>query len=114
MSATGSQDDHEVRCSQCRMKIQQRDGDHPVIRNAILRVDLNTAQSYAKCPRCKTWNLVALHYTRLAVGEEFRDCQNPSDDEGHKSQSKTRTEGVGGSSRHLGSCISRSPGRGRG
>jgi phage FluMu protein Com len=68
VNAAESQNDHELRCSQCRMKIQQRDGDSLVIRNAILRVDLQTAQSYAKCPRCKTWNQVALHYTRSAVG----------------------------------------------
>ncbi len=68
MDATNSQDDHEVRCSQCRMKIQQRDGDFLVIRNAILRVDLRTAVSLAKCPRCKTWNQVALWHAGSAVG----------------------------------------------
>jgi hypothetical protein len=49
------------------MKIQQWDGEYLVIRNAILRVDLRTSMSYAKCPRCKTWNQVALHYARSAV-----------------------------------------------
>lgn len=68
MNATNSQDDHEVRCSQCRMKLQQRDGDYLVIRNAILRVDLRTAISQAKCPRCKTWNQVAIRYAGSGVG----------------------------------------------
>ena len=62
MCTTDSQEHQEVRCSQCRMKIQERDGEYLVIRNAILRVDLQTAVSQAKCPRCKTWNRVALRY----------------------------------------------------
>lgn len=59
--------DLEIRCPQCRMKIQQRDGEYLVVRNAILRVDLRTAVSYAKCPRCKTWNLVPLLGLRTAT-----------------------------------------------
>ena len=59
--------DLETRCPRCRMKIQQRDGEYLVVRNAILRVDLCTGTSYAKCPRCKTWNQVALHYVRSAM-----------------------------------------------
>jgi hypothetical protein len=49
------------------MKIQQREGDFLVVRNAILRVDLRTAASYAKCPRCKTWNRVPLRYLGAAM-----------------------------------------------
>ncbi len=49
------------------MKIQQRDGEYLVVRNAILRVDLRTAISYAKCPRCKTWNAVPLLRLRSAI-----------------------------------------------
>lgn len=52
--------DFEIRCPQCRTKIQQREGEYLVVRNAILRVDLRTAISYAKCPRCKAWNPVPL------------------------------------------------------
>ncbi len=57
----------DIRCSQCRTKIQQWDGDYLVVRNAILRVDLRTTLSYAKCPRCKTWNQVSLRYLRSAM-----------------------------------------------
>lgn len=61
------QGDLDVRCPQCRTKIQQREGEYLLVRNAILRVDLRTAISYAKCPRCKTWNQVSLRYLRSAM-----------------------------------------------
>ena len=57
----------DIRCPQCQMKIQQRDGDYLVVRNAIIRVDLRTTLSYAKCPRCKAWNQVSLRYPRSAM-----------------------------------------------
>lgn len=59
--------DLDIRCPQCRTKIQHRQGDYVVVRNAILRVDLRTALSYAKCPRCKTWNQVSLRFLRSAM-----------------------------------------------
>jgi len=65
--ATEEQEGLEIRCPQCRTKIQERDGDYLVVRNAILRVDLRTTLSYAKCPRCKTWNRVSLRYLRSAM-----------------------------------------------
>lgn len=58
----------EVRCPQCRTKIQEHDGEYLVVRNAILRVDLRTARAYAKCPRCKTWSQVPLQYVGSGVG----------------------------------------------
>lgn len=68
MDATDRQDDHQVRCRRCQMKVQERDGDYLVVRNAIIRVDLRTALSYAKCPRCKAWNQVGLQLVKSAEG----------------------------------------------
>ncbi len=58
----------EVRCPQCRLKIQERDGDYLVVRNAILRIDLRTHRSFAKCPRCKRWNQVAIRLVSSPAG----------------------------------------------
>lgn len=53
----------DVRCPNCRTKIQRQDGDCLYLRNAIIKVDLLTHASYAKCPQCKTWVEIPLRYT---------------------------------------------------
>lgn len=53
---------HEEKCPHCREKLQKRDGQYLFLRNAIIKVDLTTAHSYAKCPRCKAWVGVPLRY----------------------------------------------------
>jgi len=54
---------HEPRrCPTCRTKIVVPDEDGLVIRNAILRVSLQTGHARAKCPRCKAWVEVPLTY----------------------------------------------------
>ncbi len=52
------------KCPHCQTTIEKRNGDSLFLRNAILRVDLNTQASYAKCPRCKAWVDVPLRYRR--------------------------------------------------
>lgn len=51
-----------LRCPTCRTKIVVPDEEGLVIKNAILRVSLQTGHATAKCPRCKTWVEVPLTY----------------------------------------------------
>lgn len=50
------------RCPTCRTKIVVPDAQGLVVKNAILRVSLETGHASAKCPRCKTWVEVPLTY----------------------------------------------------
>jgi endogenous inhibitor of DNA gyrase (YacG/DUF329 family) len=50
------------RCPTCRTKIVVPDEQGLVVKNAILRVSLDTGHASAKCPRCKTWVEVPLTY----------------------------------------------------
>ncbi len=52
----------EAKCPRCRTKIQKLEGDFLFVKNAILRVDLKTSTTSAKCPRCKEWIEVPLRY----------------------------------------------------
>jgi len=50
------------RCPTCRTKIVVPDEDGLVVKNAILRISLQTGHARAKCPRCKSWVEVPLVY----------------------------------------------------
>ncbi|MBI3455762.1 MAG: hypothetical protein HY002_08240 [Candidatus Rokubacteria bacterium] len=50
------------RCPTCRTKILVPDEEGLLVRNAILRVSAETGHASAKCPRCKAWVEVPLHY----------------------------------------------------
>lgn len=50
------------RCPVCRTKIVIPDREGLLVKNAILRVSADTGQATAKCPRCKAWMEVPLHY----------------------------------------------------
>ena len=50
------------RCPTCRTKIVVPDADGILVKNAILRVSVDTGDASAKCPRCKTWVEVPLRY----------------------------------------------------
>lgn len=56
----------ETKCPQCRAKIQKLDGHNLLVKNAIIKVDLNTRYSYAKCPRCKIWVAVPLRFEKAS------------------------------------------------
>ena len=47
----------------CRTKIVVPDEEGLVVKNAILRVSLQTGHATAKCPRCKAWVEVPLKYS---------------------------------------------------
>jgi uncharacterized protein with PIN domain len=50
------------RCPTCRTKIVVVDAEGLLVKNAILRVSLETGHARAECPRCKTWVEVPLTY----------------------------------------------------
>ena len=50
------------RCPSCRTKIVVPDAAGILVKNAILRVSLDTGDASAKCPRCKSWVEVPLRY----------------------------------------------------
>jgi hypothetical protein len=50
------------RCPGCRTKVVVRLGAEVVIRNAVLKVNAETDQVTAKCPRCKSWVEVPLRF----------------------------------------------------
>ncbi len=50
------------RCPTCRTKIVIPDAEGLVVKNAILRVSVQTGRASAKCPRCKAWVEVPLTY----------------------------------------------------
>jgi uncharacterized protein with PIN domain len=51
------------RCPVCRTKIVVPDSQGLLVKNAILRVSIQTGQASAKCPRCKAWVEVPLKYS---------------------------------------------------
>ena len=53
-----------LRCPTCRTKIVVPGEEGLVVKNAILRVSLETGHASAKCPRCKTWVEVPLTYRK--------------------------------------------------
>ena len=52
------------RCPTCRTKIVVPDADGFLVKNAILRVSVDTGDTSAKCPRCKSWVEVPLKYRK--------------------------------------------------
>jgi DNA-directed RNA polymerase subunit RPC12/RpoP len=52
------------RCPTCRTKIVVPDAEGILVRNAILRVSVDTGDASAKCPRCKSWVEVPLRYQK--------------------------------------------------
>jgi DNA-directed RNA polymerase subunit RPC12/RpoP len=52
------------RCPTCRTKIVVPDTGGLLVKNAILRVSLQTGHASAKCPRCKSWVEVPLRYRK--------------------------------------------------
>jgi predicted Zn-ribbon and HTH transcriptional regulator len=52
------------RCPTCRTKIVVPDGEGILVKNAILRVSVDTGHASAKCPRCKSWVEVPLQFRK--------------------------------------------------
>jgi predicted Zn-ribbon and HTH transcriptional regulator len=52
------------RCPTCRTKIVVSDAAGILVKNAILRVSVDTGHASAKCPRCKSWVEVPLQYRK--------------------------------------------------
>jgi DNA-directed RNA polymerase subunit RPC12/RpoP len=52
------------RCPTCRTKIVVPDPEGILVKNAILRVNVDTGDASAKCPRCKSWVEVPLRYRK--------------------------------------------------
>jgi predicted Zn-ribbon and HTH transcriptional regulator len=52
------------RCPTCRTKIVVSDAAGILVKNAILRVSVDTGDASAKCPRCKSWVEVPLQFRK--------------------------------------------------
>lgn len=55
------------RCGSCRYQIHVLEEPHfALIKAAVIKVNIDKKQVYAKCPKCKNWLMVPLQYSREA------------------------------------------------